>query len=32
MPYDEFFKFMKIDRSVTSDLIYKENNPKNLKI
>ncbi len=32
MSYDEFFKFMEIDRNVTSDLIYKENNPKNLKI
>lgn len=32
MSYDDFFKFMKIDKNVTSNIIAIENNPKKLKI
>jgi hypothetical protein len=32
MSYDDFFKFMKIDKNVTSNVIAVANNPKKLKI
>jgi hypothetical protein len=32
MIYDDFFKFMKIDKNVTSNIIASANNPKKLKI
>lgn len=32
MSYDDFFKFMKIDKNVTSNVIAGANNPKKLKI